>query len=393
LIAYPPSLKAIGGAHTGIAPVNLLDVQDANGNLYYWSDRPIVAPTVINASGDLPARLTPPVEIPTGDGVIWSYATSVVSSAGNTGGSAKGDTSSGHLICEARGPFTVGPSLTWSGFKVPDLPSGTVIHAAYIVALPSIFHGDMELIGPCNSGSGQVYVGEGATVEEIESAAITYTLQLNTLPSGGIGFEALDHADAYILEVALAIYCTFPESAAYIYSPGSNGVLTAPYVPWLVEVPEFKFYRSLQTDVGAFVLQNLSGDTLSRDFEKLMRRSTLEGALFVYRLWQADAQAAWLEVHGTLSVSDVGVDTVTLKGAQLLNPGQDDTPLEVYGETCQLQWGGKRCGATGSTECNYSFQSCQVIERIMVAPNHYEKNYGETVANTAANQTNRRRLI
>ena len=39
MIPYPPSLKAIGGARTGIAPVNLLDVQDVNGNCYFWSDR------------------------------------------------------------------------------------------------------------------------------------------------------------------------------------------------------------------------------------------------------------------------------------------------------------------------------------------------------------------
>jgi hypothetical protein len=141
------------------------------------------------------------------------------------------------------------------------------------------------------------------------------------------------------------------------------------------------------------VIQNLSGDTLSRDFEKIARRSALEGAMFVYRLWQADAQEAWLEVHGTLSVDDIGVDTVTLKGSQLINPAQDDTPLEIYSETCQLQWGGVRCGATGSTECSYSYQSCQSLARIMVVMNNFETNYGENVADTALNAINRRRII
>jgi len=168
---------------------------------------------------------------------------------------------------------------------------------------------------------------------------------------------------------------------------------SGPYIPWLVEVPKFTFHRSLVTDVGAFVLQNLSGDSLSRNFEKIARRSTLEGAFFVFRSWQADAEAAWLEVHGTLTVDPIGVDTVTLKGTQLLNPSQDDTPLEIYSETCQLQWGGPRCGATGSTECQYSYQTCQVPAHIMVEANSYEKNYGDTVANTAFNIINRRRTI
>jgi len=219
MISYPPSLLAIGGARTGIAPVNLLDVQDTNGNLYYWSDRKISAPTVISG----------------------------------------------------------------------------------------------------------------------------------------------------------------PASVAYL--------------PWLVGVPEFKFYRSLITDTGSFVIQNLSGDTLSRDFEKIVRRSTLEGAMFVYRCYQADAQDSWLEVHGTLTLDPIGVDTAILKGAQLLNPSQDDTPLEIYCETCQLQWGGARCGSTQATECNYSYQSCQSLSRIMVAMNNYEKNYGEAAANTALNVINRRRTI
>jgi hypothetical protein len=127
-----------------------------------------------------------------------------------------------------------------------------------------------------------------------------------------------------------------------------------------------------------------------------MRRSALEGAFFVYRCWQADAQAAWLEVHGTLTVADVGVDTVTLKGSPTVNPSQLDTPLEIYCETCQLQWGGKRCGAPngpGTTECNYSFQTCQVVERIMIAANTFEKNYGESMATLAQNVINRRRTI
>lgn len=167
----------------------------------------------------------------------------------------------------------------------------------------------------------------------------------------------------------------------------------AAYQPWLLSVPSFTFHRSLQTDVGSFTVQNLSGDTLSRDFEILSRRSALEGAFFVYRLWQADAEASWIEVHGTLTVTDAGVDTAQLKGSQLLNPSQDDTPLENYCETCQIEWAGKRCGSTQPTECLYSYQTCQVVERIMVVLNSYEKNYGEAPAPVAIKVINRSRRI
>lgn len=163
------------------------------------------------------------------------------------------------------------------------------------------------------------------------------------------------------------------------------------YLPWLLSVPSFTFHRSLATDMGNFVVQNLSGNTLARDFETKLRASAIEGAFFVYRCWQADAESSWIVVHGTLTVEDIGDSSVTLKGVQLLNPAQDDTPLESYCETCQLTYGGKRCGATGSKECSYSYQSCQVVERIMVALNDYEKNYGESTANTATTVTNRSR--
>jgi hypothetical protein len=160
-----------------------------------------------------------------------------------------------------------------------------------------------------------------------------------------------------------------------------------------VQVPAFTFHRSLVTDVGSFVVQNLSGDTLSRDFEKIARRSALEGAMFVYRCYQADAEWPWLEVHGTLSVASIGTDTVQLKASQLINASNLDTPLELYCETCQLQWAGRRCGSGEATECSYSYQTCQVIERPFIVQNNYEKNLSESAASTVLNTINRRRRI
>jgi hypothetical protein len=195
-----------------------------------------------------------------------------------------------------------------------------------------------------------------------------------------------DNQSMSVSFIGLAIY----------YSGGSVGTGIIPagstiYDPWLLTVPQLTFHRSAVTDVGSFVLQNLSGDSVSRDFEKIMRKSALEGAFFVYRCYQADAQAAWIEAHGTLTVEEVGVDTVTLKGSPAINSAQDDTPVLEYCETCQWRWGSPQCGATGSTECQYSYQSCQVLERILVVLNNYEKNYGETVANVPTQVVNRRR--
>lgn len=176
--------------------------------------------------------------------------------------------------------------------------------------------------------------------------------------------------------------------------PAAGNPSLVQYVPWLIGVPSFTFHRSLATDSGSFVVQNLSGDTFARDLEVRLRASAMQGALFVYRCWQTDAEAAWLEVHGTLSLDPgAGVDVAQFTGSQLLQPAQDDTPLEIYCETCQLQWGGKRCGSTQPNECLYSFQSCQVVERIMVTMNDFEKNYGESSSNLPLQVINRSRRI
>jgi hypothetical protein len=169
-----------------------------------------------------------------------------------------------------------------------------------------------------------------------------------------------------------------------------TGAQTA-YLPWLLGVPNFTFNRSTVSNTGNFKVQNVSGNTLARDVETQLRASALEGAFFVYRCWQADAEESWIEVHGTLTLDDNGVDTVSFKATDIFSCAQDDTPLENYSETCQLTWGLARCGSTQPNECQYSFQSCQVVERIMAAPNNFEKNYGETAANTPLTVINRTR--
>jgi hypothetical protein len=50
-----------------------------------------------------------------------------------------------------------------------------------------------------------------------------------------------------------------------------------------------------------------------------------------------------------------------------------------------------QCGSTQPTPCEQTYDTCQVLERIFVVINNYEKNYGEAIANTATNTVNRTR--
>jgi hypothetical protein len=169
---------------------------------------------------------------------------------------------------------------------------------------------------------------------------------------------------------------------------GKAGTVVS-YSPWILSVPEWKFYRSMQTDMGTIAMQNISGDTLQRDFEKIVRASALEGAMFVYRQWHADAEYPSREIHGTLSIDDSDPEEVRLRGKQLSNPSADTAPAYVYCEICQWRWSSPQCGATGSVPCQQSFPTCQVPERILVTINSYEKNFGEATANVATKVMNR----
>jgi hypothetical protein len=400
VISYPAPLKAVGGARTGIAPANLLDVLDVNGNLYFWSDRKINAPNVLTgfvAPSISGFELTPPVTPTAGQQVGWAFPT-VVSLTGLATGTTAGG-GSGSVSQEDQGPFTTKNQVGFSNYEPATLPPGAIIDDTYLVINHSAVSSELVASAGLSVGpAGQSYISISGVTGEDSTFQFWNTVP-PTLGSPGYisAFLGSDPQEFTIYSIGIAVYYHFAGvggggTGGSIFNAGSPAGF-GPYLPWILSVPQITFHRSLQTDFGNFVLQNLSGNTVSRDFQKIMRSSALEGALFVYRLWQPDAMASWLEVHGTLTVDDVGVDTVSLKGVQLINPAQDDTPLEQYCETCQLQWGGKRCGSQQATECQYSFQTCQVVERIMVALNDYEKNYGETTANTAFRVINRARKI
>lgn len=380
MITYPASLLGVGGARTGIAPVNMLDIQTLENGLFFWADRKIAAPSAILGGA---VAAVPPVAIPAGQSVGWAFPTAFSVAAGSPNYTANANPGSAFLAI-VEGNASSYPYAEWSGFQPPDMPNDSVIQAIYPVFM-AVGTGSLATTSSTPAAAfpatgefeGEYYGASlGNTMAAITAAVLQVQIEQTTV-------EAL-YQDLTVSFVGLAVY--YASSFA-----GSNGMIA--YAPWLLSVPSFAFHRSLQTDMGQFVVQNVSGDTLSRDVERTLRASAMEGAYFIYRLWQPGAQAAWLEVHGTLTVADVGVDTMTLRGTQLLNPSQDDTPLENYSETCQLVWGQARCGSTAPTECSYSYQTCTSLNRIMIVANDYEKNFGETTANTALNVINRRRKI
>lgn len=162
------------------------------------------------------------------------------------------------------------------------------------------------------------------------------------------------------------------------------------YLPWLIGVPSFNLVGNMDADTAQFEVQNVTGNSMQRDFERLMQRSVMNGALFVYRLWQAGAEYAWLEVHGTFELGSAGI-TAELDGKDLVNASSEDMPEFNYGEICPLEYGEERCGATDATPCQNTFQTCRVPERALVVLTDFEKDYSETISDVSTKYVDRRR--
>ena len=86
---------------------------------------------------------------------------------------------------------------------------------------------------------------------------------------------------------------------------GRIGTWDDVYLPWLLTAGPFHMSRSMQADIGDFTIQNISGNTLARDLSTLVTATAFEGALFAYREWNIEAQAAESEFHGRLSIVSV----------------------------------------------------------------------------------------
>jgi hypothetical protein len=229
-------------------------------------------------------------------------------------------------------PF-YGPNLSQTTLPF-NLPAGAVVSGLYGVITGSVINqtskdnGDGGFSG---AGIGWSFGGNGSWYgpqwgpNQISSPR-TFSGEFGSTTFSttcfyGIGSVYGGATTSFNLTCRMLVVYSVPPSGNTVASDklGVAAYGSGPYVPWLVGVPEWSFHRSLQSDSGEFVIQNLSGDTLSRDFEKIMRRSTLEGAMFAYRCWQADAEAPWMTVLGTLTVDDIGVDTVKLKTCPLID--------------------------------------------------------------------------
>lgn len=134
------------------------------------------------------------------------------------------------------------------------------------------------------------------------------------------------------------------------------------YLNWLIADGPFQMSRSLKSDMGNFVIQNLSGNSLQRDMDQLILATAFEGALFAFREWAKDARAAEFEMHGRLSIVAVGEAVAEFMGESMFNGG-DYQALDLVAETCRWRYGSTACGDTADNPCNNTWETCRLVNK------------------------------
>ncbi len=164
------------------------------------------------------------------------------------------------------------------------------------------------------------------------------------------------------------------------------------YLPWLINAGPFHLSRSQQSDIGNFVIQNVSGDSLQRDMSTLITSASFEGALFAYREWNTSALAAEFEFRGRLTMVAVTEVQAEFAAEQLFNLSTYEM-LDEYSETCRWIYASAACGDVTNNPCQNSYPTCRIPERFAGVLNTYTTDLSPTAANVSSRLVNRRRQV
>lgn len=134
------------------------------------------------------------------------------------------------------------------------------------------------------------------------------------------------------------------------------------YLPWLLTSGPFHLSRSMQSDIGNFTVQNVSGNTMQRSMAEIVTADAFEGAVFAYREWNLDAARAEFEFHGQLSVVAITETIVEFAAEQLFNPSSYQG-LILSSEQCPWRYGSAACGDTTNNPCENSWLTCRQPSR------------------------------
>lgn len=152
--------------------------------------------------------------------------------------------------------------------------------------------------------------------------------------------------------------------------PAKIGGGTQVYQERVKSAGPFTRSRSLRTDAGNLILENLSGPAFRRNTRYSLGMHEFEGALCVVRYWSIESDAVRFEFHGFLSETDASETEAQFRVLQLLDGSVIDVPDDDYSETCTLRYKGPLCGSSSpNASCDHTIGVCTSRSRFNGTPN------------------------
>lgn len=193
-----------------------------------------------------------------------------------------------------------------------------------------------------------------------------------TTPAGAQGGRA-GYAPIVLVDVELqdnaTRYYWADRGGLYPMKLGAGG--NQQYQPFVKSFGPYKLTRTLQTDGGTVVIQDLSGNSIERDVSKAFVAAEFVGALCVIRLWDQRLAVARRELHCKLSKPVVTDVDLTFSPVALFDPTAYDA-LRMYQATCIWRYLSPACGsASPLATCQLDFGSCNTrgaVERFSGVP-------------------------
>ena len=138
---------------------------------------------------------------------------------------------------------------------------------------------------------------------------------------------------------------------------------TIRYLDWLAAPAQFRFFGSTQTDTATIVVQNISGNTVTRDAATIFTKDELIGALVFCRVLRGDSEEALLSFQGNVVNVEPDETTMTLSLESFGNWSAVPAPTYNIDVTCPLSFGSTACGSTSPTPCDQTYGTCSQIHR------------------------------
>jgi hypothetical protein len=155
-----------------------------------------------------------------------------------------------------------------------------------------------------------------------------------------------------VLPIVLVDVVTY-NGATYYWSdvpgtyPSRIGGGNQAYIARVKSAGPFRLFRSVRSDAGNLVIENVSGPGAQRNAAAAVASDEFEGAMCIVRYWSYRLQVVEYEFDGFLSEQPTDDDELQFRVLQLLDGSMIDVPENIYSENCTLKGARQDCNDAG----------------------------------------------